>query len=190
MKRIGILGGTFDPPHLGHLTMAEYVYEEMGLDEVWFMPSYIPPHKEEASTDADKRVAMVERAISGHPDFRVCDIERKREGTSYTVDTMRDLKRLYPEVIFYFIIGGDMVEHLPKWNRIEELVDIVQFVGVNRPGYERSHEIPVEFVDIPSVDISSTVIRERVAAGKSIRYIVPESVTQYMKEYGLYETDS
>ncbi|MGP4061639.1 nicotinate-nucleotide adenylyltransferase [Halobacillus sp. H74] len=190
MNRVGILGGTFDPPHQGHLIMAEYALEEMDLDEVWFMPSFIPPHKQESATDANARLKMVELATKDHPEFRVCDVELMRKGTSYTVDTMTYLKQQYPELAFYFIIGGDMVEHLSKWNRVDELQQMVEFIGVVRPGYEWSDEIPVHFIDIPSIDISSTVVRERVTSGKSARYLIPDAVDSYIKEHHLYGNNS
>lgn len=190
MKKIGILGGTFDPPHLGHLIMAEFSLEEMNLDEIWFMPSFIPPHKQESSTDPDARLMMVKKAINQHPEFKMCDVELVRKGTSYTVDTMAFLKGEYPDVHFYFIIGGDMVEHLPKWQRIEDLVELVDFIGVQRPGFGWNKAIPVQFVDIPSIEVSSTMIRKRISEGKSVRYLVPENVDSFIKEHHLYGNDS
>ena len=190
MKKIGILGGTFDPPHQGHLIMAEFAREVMGLDEVWFMPSYIPPHKQESSTDPAARMEMVEKAIGTHPNFLLCDVELIRKGTSYTVDTMKYLKQEYSTHAFYFIIGGDMVEHLPKWHRVDELKTLVNFIGVERPGYNWNDEIPVQFVDIPAIDVSSTMVRNRVAQGKSVRYLVPESVNRFIKEHHLYGSHS
>ncbi|MCA1021455.1 nicotinate-nucleotide adenylyltransferase [Halobacillus litoralis] len=190
MKKIGILGGTFDPPHYGHLLMAEYCREDMGLDEVWFMPSYIPPHKKESQTDAELRLEMVERSIAGHPDFRLCNIELVRKGTSYTYDTLTLLNNEYPDHHFFFIIGGDMVQNLPQWYKIKELKTIVDFVGVKRPGYEWNPEADVHYVDIPGVDVSSTMIREKLKNGKSVRYLVPEAVDSYIKEHHLYGNDS
>ena len=190
MKRIGILGGTFDPPHFGHLLMAELVYEEMGLDEIWFLPSHIPPHKQKATVSSRDRLAMVEQAIKGNSHFHLCGIEMTREGPSYTVDTMTELKNEFPGDQFYFIIGGDMVEHLPKWNRIEELTEIVEFIGVKRPGYTWSPTIPVHQVEVPLVGISSSIIRRRTAMKQSVRYMVPDSVDHYIKEHRLYELDS
>ncbi|WP_226583205.1 nicotinate-nucleotide adenylyltransferase [Halobacillus litoralis] len=186
MFKIGILGGTFDPPHQGHLIMAEYAREEMGLDEVWFMPSFIPPHKQESATAPPARLEMVKRATENHPQFKVCDVELVRKGTSYTVDTMSFLKEEYPDYKFFFIIGGDMVQHLPKWNRIEELKQMVDFIGVERPGYQWNDSIPIHFVDIPSIDVSSTMVRSRMVSGKSVRYLIPETVDSYIKENRLY----
>ncbi|GEN51999.1 nicotinate-nucleotide adenylyltransferase [Halobacillus faecis] len=190
MKKVGILGGTFDPLHQGHLIMGEFSREAMDLDEVWFMPSYIPPHKQESTTNPETRLAMVQTAIREHPQFRICDVELVRKGTSFTVDTMTDLVDQYPDHQFFFIIGGDMVEHLPKWHRVEDLSEMVQFIGVERPGYGWNDDIPVHFVDIPSIDVSSTMIRKRISQGKSVRYLLPEVVDSFIKEHHLYENES
>ncbi|WP_019120015.1 nicotinate-nucleotide adenylyltransferase [Brevibacillus massiliensis] len=189
-KRIGILGGTFDPIHNGHLLAAEQAREQVGLDEVWFMPAYIPPHKEHKGiAEARHRLRMTELATADHPAFRVTDIECRRSGPSYSIDTMRELTRTYPDVQFFFIIGGDMVEMLPSWHMIEELVSLVRFVGLARPRADYDEAALaryVTFVDMPAWDLSSTLIREKVRAGRSLRYLVPAAVTDYIKEQGLY----
>lgn len=190
MRRVGILGGTFDPPHQAHLIMADFVLEGMVLDEIWFLPSHIPPHKKQANVSANDRLAMVKKAIADHPKFQVCDIELARKGTSYTVDTMVELKDNYPEHRFYFIIGGDMVEHLPKWNNIDKLSQLVEFIGVMRPGFKGKTELPVHYVDIPLVEISSSNIRKRIHEKKTVRYLMPDSVYHYIKEQYLYEDDA
>ncbi|MCA1009749.1 nicotinate-nucleotide adenylyltransferase [Halobacillus halophilus] len=189
MKRIGILGGTFDPPHQGHLIMAEFTRSEMDLDEVWFLPSHIPPHKQKAAVSAEARLSMVEKAVEDNPHFKVCNAELTRKGTSYTVDTMKYLMEQFKDHTFFFIIGGDMVEHLPKWNRIDELNSIVEFVGIKRPGYDWNPPMPVHKVEIPLMDISSSNIRRRLSSLKSVRYLVPESVNLYIKEHQLYADD-
>lgn len=190
MKRIGILGGTFDPPHLGHLIMAERAYEGMNLDEVWFLPSHIPPHKQKAALSSEERLALVKQAIAGNSHFSVSDVELTRKGTSYTVDTMNLLTEEYPSHQFFFIIGGDMVEHLPKWHRIEDLKKLVHFIGMRRPGYTWNPQEAVHEVEIPLIDISSSTIREKLATKQSVRYLVPESVHDFIKEHRLYEDDS
>ncbi|ASF39974.1 nicotinate-nicotinamide nucleotide adenylyltransferase [Halobacillus halophilus] len=190
MKRIGILGGTFDPPHQGHLIMAEFTRSEMELDEVWFLPSHIPPHKQKAAVSAEDRLAMVEKAVEDNPHFKICNAELTRKGTSYTVDTMKYLMGQFKEHTFFFIIGGDMVEHLPKWDRIDELNAMVEFVGIKRPGYDWHPPLPVHQVEIPLIDISSSRIRNRLSSSKSVRYLVPESVNLYIKEHQLYAADS
>src|SRR5699024_3722169 len=122
MRRIGILGGTFDPPHIGHLIIAEEVRAAQNLDEVWFIPSYEPPHKHRAFVDSADRVEMVKRAIAGNPYFSINTIEVNRLGKSYTFDTMKLLKEENPDASFYFIIGADMVEYLPHWKYIDKLI--------------------------------------------------------------------
>lgn len=191
-KRIGIMGGTFDPIHITHLHMAEVVKAECCLDEVWFMPARIPPHKrEDVISSEEDRITMVEKAISSVPYFQLSLIESEREGPSYTVDTMRQLKQEYPDFIFYFIIGSDMVEYLPKWERIEELVKLVTFIGVGRPEWEldQQHAFSkyVTKVEMIPSYISSTSIRERRKDGKSIRFLVTEDVYCYIEEKHLYE---
>jgi|SRR5690625_1331028 len=189
MKRIGILGGTFNPPHLGHLIIAEYVREELGLEEVWFIPTYEPPHKQKAGVDAIQRVEMVERAIENHSSFKLNNIEINRSGKSYTIDTILKLKQKNPNHKYYFIIGGDMVEYLPYWRQIDKLIHHLAFVGVKREGYSLESPYPITKVDVPLIDISSTMVRNRLIDGKSIKYLVPESVYSYIKEYRLYESE-
>lgn len=186
MRKIGILGGTFDPPHYGHLLIAEEVYQALGLDEVWFIPSYEPPHKEKATSDVDGRLAMLEAAIESNPHFSINKIEVNRTGKSYTIDTINELKQQYPNTDFYFIIGADMVEYLPKWYKIDELVGRVTFVGVKRSDYELNTIYPIIEVNIPVVEISSTQVRQRLSEGKSIKYLVPDEVIAVIKEYQLY----
>lgn len=188
MKRIGLFGGTFDPPHYGHLLMAEQVYQELALDEVWFIPSFQPPHKDDAKSTADDRVKMTEKAIQGHPAFRLNTIEVEQQTKSYTLFTIEMLKKQFPDYSFYFIIGGDMVEYLPKWHEIERLMEMITFVGVNRPGYKLDTSYPVEEVKMPVMDISSTMIRKRVGQGKSIRYLTSPAVIQLIQENKLYCT--
>ncbi|USG63916.1 nicotinate-nucleotide adenylyltransferase [Brevibacillus ruminantium] len=189
-KQIGIMGGTFDPIHLGHLLAAEQAREQAGLDEVWFMPTHIPPHKWRVElTEASQRLRMVELSVADHPAFRAHDLELHREGPSYTYDTVRTLLQTHPDCQFSFIIGGDMVQILPQWHRIDELVQMVRFIGLARPGTKlenSSYAGLVTFVEMPAWDLSSTLIREKVAQGKSIRYLVHPEVDRYIKERGLY----
>ena len=186
-KRVGILGGTFNPPHIGHLIIAQQAGEQLGLDKVMFMPDAKPPHVDEKPSIAGKhREEMVRRAIANNPLFDIETIELERGGKSYTVDTMRELSEKNPDTDYYFIIGADMANYLPKWREIEELVELVQFVGVSRPGYPKTSEYPIIWVDSPEVAISSTKIREMVKTGQSLRYILPEDVITYIEEEGLY----
>lgn len=186
-RKTGILGGTFDPPHIGHLLIANEVLHALQLDEIRFMPNRIPPHKQKKSDTApEQRLDMLELAIAGEDKFSVEPIELGREGPSYTYDTMESLKS--PDTEYYFIIGGDMVEYLPNWHRIEELVRLVKFVGVNRPSYSASSPYPILHVPVPAMDISSSDIRQRIAAGRTIKYLLPDSVIHYIKEHQLYES--
>lgn len=193
--RVGIMGGTFDPVHTGHLLAAESARVAAGFDEIWFMPSYVPPHKTGApGASAEERLEMVRLAISGHPDFRASDLELRKGGTSYTYDTVELLAELHPQHKFSYIIGADMVMYLPKWYRINDIVRRISFVGLHRPGVElRLEELPeklrssVRLVTMPLVDISSTDIRRRRSQGLSIRYLVPDDVRIYIEGNGLYE---
>lgn len=188
MNKVGIIGGTFDPPHIGHLLIANDVRQKLSLDEIWFMPNHIPPHKQNKSiTPTPIRVKMIEAAVASNSSFRVETIELQREGPSYTYDTMMLLAKEYPNTRFYFIIGADMVEYLPKWHNIEKLLEIITFVGVKRPGYYFSSEYPVLEVETPQVDISSTLIRKRVQEGWNSQYLVPDQVKEIIEEKRLYE---
>lgn len=188
MNKVGIIGGTFDPPHVGHLLIANDVRQKLSLDEIWFMPNHIPPHKQNKSvTPTPIRVKMIEAAVASNSSFRVETIELQREGPSYTYDTMMLLAKKYPDTRFYFIIGADMVEYLPKWHNIEKLLKIITFIGVKRPGYTFSSEYPVLEVETPQMDISSTLIRKRVQEGWTSQYLVPDKVKEIIEEKRLYE---
>jgi nicotinate-nucleotide adenylyltransferase len=193
--KVGILGGTFDPIHIGHLIAAESAREGSGLDEVWFMPSHIPPHKEHApKASPEQRWEMVCRAVEHHPHFRPADIEMKMGGVSYTVNTVKKLKELFPSYQFSYIIGGDMVQFLPNWRKIDDIVSLVGFIGLQRPGTKLNLDLlpsrirqAVRIVPMPLVDISSTFIRSRKAEGKLVRYYVPDRVNDYIEVNRLYE---
>ncbi len=194
--KIGIMGGTFDPVHIGHVIAAERALEEAGLDEVWFMPSNVPPHKTPAGqVSADHRLEMVRKAVEEETKFRVTDFELKMGGISYTVNTVKLLKDRYPDYQFSWIIGGDMVKFLHQWYKIEEISQMIDFIGLMRPGVEFDPKnLPqrlaekVRMIAMPMIEISSTEIRERRKAGKSIRYLVPHQVWRYIEEHALYES--
>lgn len=194
--RVGILGGTFDPVHIGHLIMAESVREAAQLDEIWFMPAGHPPHKEDARvTDAATRIAMLRAAIAGSPAFRICELECERSGPSYTIDTVRALLTQYPRYRFHWIFGGDMVAHLPHFHRVEELVAAIGLIGVARPGFEGADtSLPASLADAvtmvpaPLVAVSSSDIRQRIRDGRSVRYLLPDAVIKVIKERGIYES--
>ncbi|WP_066257735.1 nicotinate-nucleotide adenylyltransferase [Neobacillus drentensis] len=189
MLKVGILGGTFDPPHNGHLLIANEVLSTLQLDEIWFLPNQEPPHKKKSeSISNEDRLQMLELAIGGNDAFRVETIELHRQGPSYTVDTMKMMNNQYPNHQFFFIIGADMIEYLPKWHKIDELIKLVQFVGVERPSYSSQTDYPVLYVDVPALDVSSSMIRDRVKNGKTVRYLLPDSVIQFIEEKHLYGT--
>ncbi len=186
-RKVGILGGTFDPPHIGHLIIANEVLNRLQLDEVKFMPNQEPPHKVKTSaTTGEDRVRMLELLIDNNTAFSIEKIELERIGLSYTFDTMKLLQERNPDHEYYFIIGADMVEYLPKWHQIDGLVKLIRFVGVNRPNFSVKSSYPLTQVDMPFIDISSTLIRERASSGDTIRYLVPKGVKAYIKEHGLY----
>lgn len=188
-KKIGILGGTFDPPHIGHLIIANEVLDQVGLDEIRFMPNHEPPHKvRNSGTSIKDRLDMIELAIEGHPYFSIETIELKKEGPSYTYDTIKELKERAAKAEYYFIIGADMVEYLPHWHKIEELIKLVQFIGTNRPNYELKSTYPIRFVEVPMIEVSSSMIRRRIQTGKTIKYLLPDSVIRYIGEKQLYES--
>lgn len=187
MKKIGILGGTFNPPHIGHLIIAEQVRDQLNLNEVWFIPTYLSPHKEKTAVTVEQRIKMLEKSIASNKDFSINLIEIERKGRSYTIDTIKALREKYPMKRFYFIIGADMVEYLPKWKDIDQLIDLVTFVAVKRLNYELASPYPIKVVDIPLLEVSSTNIRSKVKQKQSIKYLVADSVREYIERNRLYE---
>ena len=190
MKKIGLFGGTFNPPHLGHMLFAQEACLAYELDELWFIPVNVPPHKEsDELASNDDRITMLKKVTERHKTFSVSTIEVEREGPSYTVDTVKLLKKQYPDEKFYFLIGGDMIDYLPHWHRIDELMTLVTFIGTKRPGSTSAsaYSGAVELLDMVQVDYSSTMIRQRIAEGKPITYMVPDEVEKFIKERGLYE---
>lgn len=186
-KRIGLYGGTFNPVHNAHLLVADQVGRTLCLDKVLLIPDMIPPHVDKKTAiTAQLRVDMLKLAIQDNPFLGLELTEIERGGVSYTYDTIKELKERHPDTDYYFIIGGDMVDYLPKWHRINDLMRLVNFVGVRRPGAKNASDYPVIWVDVPEVDFSSTDIRQRCHDGRSIKYMVPAKVEQYIKEHQLY----
>ncbi len=189
---IGLFGGSFNPPHIAHCIVAETVRDQFGFEEIWWVPSHHPPHKtDEELASAEHRLAMTQRAVADHPAFRVCDIEIRREGVSYTVDTLRTLQDEYPDVSFWLIIGSDSLRSFGSWHRPDEIIERVPIVVYKRPGAISSVVDPrfanrVHFADAPLLEVAGTEIRARQRSGRSIRYLVPESVRAYIEEHGLY----
>jgi nicotinate-nucleotide adenylyltransferase len=194
--RVGIMGGTFDPIHTGHLIAGERARVGAGLDQVWFVPTNVSPHKLGApKASTAQRWDMVCRAIEGNPYFFPSDIEIQKGGVSYSMDTIELLVERHPDVEFTYIIGADMVQYLPKWHRIEEIVRKIRFVGLVRPGYKLKTELlpaaiqaVLQMVIMPQIDISSSIIRQERQNKGSIRYWVPERVYEYIEVNGLYES--
>jgi nicotinate-nucleotide adenylyltransferase len=199
MKGAGLLGGTFDPVHNGHLAIAGEAMARLELEKVVFMPTCVTPLKEEnCITATQHRVRMVELAIAGHPYFSMSTIEMDREGVSYTVDTVsRLVESAGRRGEIYFIMGCDSLASLPRWKEPERLIRMCRLVAVPRPGCDvpdlekLEREIPglvsrVIVMEGPYLDISSTEIRERVAAGRTISHLVPLPVEEYIRENGLY----
>ena len=190
-KRAGLLGGGFNPVHIGHLVMADQVYAQLGLDEFYLMPTYQPPHVDKKTViDANHRVDMLNLAIESSDYLQIELEEVYREGKSFSYDTMESLIAKNPNTDYYFVIGGDMVEYLPKWYRIDELVNMVQFVAVKRSGYQQTSDYPIIWVDSPLIDVSSSMIRRNIQNGCPIKYLVPDDVIDYIQKKDLYKHDS
>jgi nicotinate-nucleotide adenylyltransferase len=190
--RIGIMGGTFDPIHHGHLVAASEVADRFGLDEVVFVPTGVPWQKGEvAVSPAEDRYLMTVIATASNPRFHVSRVDIEREGPTYTVDTLREMRELYgPAAELYFITGADALEKILSWKDTDEMFALAHFIGVTRPGFELSDaHLPadtVRLVQVPAMAISSTDCRERVAKGKPVWYLVPDGVVQYIAKRHLY----
>jgi len=187
--KIGILGGTFNPIHLGHLILAEEIRQKIGLSKVMFVPASLPPHKEDGEIiTAYHRLKMLRLAIKDNPYFSVSNIEIRRGGRSYTIDTLRDLKRIYPKDELYFIIGSDLFRYLNEWKDLKEIFVLVRFVVATRPGYPLEN-LPdyMTKIDIRAVDISAFEIRQCIKGNRSFRYLVPEAVWKYILRNRLYK---
>ncbi len=187
--RIGILGGTFNPIHYGHLILGEQVLVQLKLDRVIFVPTFIPPHKSNKDVIGSKdRLNMIKLAVSGNGHFTVSDLEISREGMSYTVDTLRQIKRKYPSGELFFICGSDLVSEIPKWKDVGEIYKLAKFVLAKRPGFgKRLSGKPFLKIDVAQVDISSSLIRALVKRDRSIRYLTPANVVRYIEKRGLYK---
>jgi nicotinate-nucleotide adenylyltransferase len=186
--RIGILGGTFNPIHIGHLILAEEARERLGLGKVIFVPTYLPPHKDNSDiAPCQHRLTMIKLATSGNKYFSVSDIEIKRNGLSYTIDTLREFENLYPKDELYFIIGSDLLKYLDEWKDLNEIIKMVRFIVVTRPAYPLE-KIPsyISTVPIRAVDISAFEIRRCIKESRSFRYLVPEAVFKYIVKNKLY----
>lgn len=191
--RIGLLGGTFNPVHRGHLLLAEGAKQILKLDQVLWIPARQSPHKAKGSSLASPkdRTAMVELAVRDHPDFKLSRIELERPSPSFTIDTVRQLQAQVKNrsVQWVFLIGSDIAPELTGWRQFDQLVKLVEFVAIPRPG-NRSGLLPKGVREIPvkTLNISSSEIRKRIREGRPIRPFVPEAVCRYIEEHGLYRT--
>lgn len=199
--RIGVFGGAFDPVHFGHLILADQCREQARLDQVWFVPAARHPFKaDQAGAAFEQRVAMLELAIVGHSGFRINLIEKDRPGLNYTADTLDELQHRHPDADLHLLLGSDGLPDLPKWYAPERIIRRATLVVMERPGHpvmpaaELSAELrlpadaPLRLVkvDVPLIDLSSRDIRRRVAAGRSVRFMLPPSVEAYIAENRLY----
>lgn len=196
--RLGIYGGTFDPVHYGHLLLAEQCREQLRLDAVWFMPAAVPPHKQDAGISSGRdRLAMLELATAGHPALQVSDRELRRGGTSYTVETLAELRAEDPQRELYLLIGGDSLAELPTWRQPQRILELAIVAAVNRGraapdlaavqgalGATAAERIVL--VSMPAIDLSATDMRRRAADGRSLRYMTPRAVEEYIRDAGLY----
>lgn len=200
--RLGILGGTFDPVHVGHLALAEAARTAFGLARVLFIPAAVPPHKPGgAVAAAEDRLAMVRRAVDAAPYFAVSEVELERQGPSYTVDTLANLQQRHPGAELYFITGADEVLALDTWHDPQRLLQLARFIAATRPGFDlsrlaqmesrlgpvaRGRLLPLEWLEL---GLSSTDLRRLLSEGRSVRYLVPERVAEYIEERRLYRRD-
>ena len=195
--RLGIFGGTFNPPHLGHLICAQEAYVQLRLDHVTLMPARIPPHKPvDDEPGPEHRLELCRLAVAGDPRFAVSDLEMTREGPSYTVDTLKELHTQHPDTELFLIVGGDVAAGLPHWHEPERVLSLATLAIARRRGTPRAlidealrglrGGERASFFRMPRVGFSSTMVRERVRNGQPIRYIVPDGVAEYIHEHTLY----
>jgi nicotinate-nucleotide adenylyltransferase len=193
-RRVGIMGGTFDPVHHGHLVAASEVAAQFELDEVIFVPTGEPWQKQDRLVSAaEHRYLMTVIATASNPRFWVSRVDIDRPGPTYTIDTIRDLASEQPGAELYFITGADALAQILSWKDQEDALKFAHFIGVTRPGYELSDDhLPadsVTLVDVPAMAISSSAVRDRVRAGQPVWYLVPDGVVQYIGKHGLYRAD-
>lgn len=198
-KRVGIMGGTFDPVHIGHLLIAEQSYRQYGLDYVIFMPAGRPPHKQDQDIISNKdRLAMLRLATEDIPYFRVSDYELNKQGLSYTFETLSELSRKFPDTEYYFIMGADSVKDMDHWRYPEIILNLAHILAAVRDNTDiqalqaeaqrlrEKYSARISLLGAPELDISSRELRGRIAAGQSIRFMVPEKVRNYIYYYHLY----
>jgi nicotinate-nucleotide adenylyltransferase len=190
-RRVGVMGGTFDPVHHGHLVAASEVQNVFGLDQVVFVPTGRPWQKAERHiTDPEHRYLMTVVATAANPGFTVSRVDIDRPGDTYTIDTLRDLRAQYPDADLFFITGADALQTILTWKDNQEIFELAHFVGVTRPGHTlETAGLPadrVTLIEVPAMSISSSDCRSRVGAGQPVWYLVPDGVVQYINKYALY----
>ena len=199
--KIGIMGGTFDPIHIGHLLLGEFAYEDFGLDEIWFLPNGNPPHKETADTGTslEHRIEMIRKAIEGVPHFRLNLHEANTEEHSYTYRTMQEFNQMFPEHEFYFILGADSLFSIEQWKYFREIFSTCTILAAMRDDKDaremqrqilyltEKYGARIRLLQAPLLEISSTVIRDRASRDLGVRYMVPDSVAEYIRTNHLYK---
>jgi nicotinate-nucleotide adenylyltransferase len=196
--RTGLLGGTFNPPHLGHLVCGQEAYLQLGLDRVLVVPAHVPPHKEvDDEPGVEHRLELCRLAIAGDDRFAICELEVNRSGTSFTVDTLEELHSQMPDSELFLIVGADVAVGFSGWKGPSRILSLAHVAVAQRPGTDHA-EVQnaleplsgggrVRFFDMPEIGISSTMLRDRVRAGQSTRYLMPERVRHYIDQHGLYQ---
>ena len=203
-KRVLLFGGTFDPVHHAHLTIARAAAAQLGAERVWLIPSATPPHKRPAVASAGDRLAMLALAVAGDGLFVICDLELQRAGESYTIDTLAELRRQLPTAELFWLIGSDMLGELPKWYQADELVKQVRFATALRPPSDAGlddvfaklaehfdaaviEQLRTDVIDAPVIDVASSDIRRRIAAGGPVDELISPAVADYIAEHHLYK---
>jgi nicotinate-nucleotide adenylyltransferase len=193
MERLGLFGGTFDPPHVGHLALAEWARERLRLDRVLFVPAGQPPHKRgRPISSAAARLAMIRLATRGHPGFEVSTLELEAAGPSFTIDTLRRVGSRHPRARLYLVVGTDSLDEFRSWRSPEEILECATLAVAARPGSGRAatrawaRRHGVVWLGNPGLEVSSTLVRERSRAGRSLRYLVPDAVATYITRHQLY----
>lgn len=195
--RVGILGGTFDPPHIGHLILGEYAADALDLARLLYIPAADPPHKQdEHKTPVEHRLAMLKLALADNPRFEISRVDIDRAGPHYSLDTVRIVQTQFPEAEIYFIMGGDSLRDLPLWHRPADLIRLCRLAVMARAGADARPEMHeavlpglaerVVMIESPLIEISSTGIVQRLGAGRSVRYLLPDAVLNYIQQHDLY----
>ncbi len=192
-KKIGIFGGSFNPVHLGHLLVAQDIFEKLKLDKMLFIPAFAPPHKRHLLS-YQHRFKMLKLAIAGNPFFELSDIEAKRGGKSFTVDTLRELKKIYPNDQLYLIIGADQFRELSNWKEPKKLCQLAKIVVMSRPNCPipatKNRLANTMTLKVIQIEIASKLIRKRISQGLSVRYMLPEKVWHYIIKNRLYQNSA